>query len=126
MHKLSIKRLLWLSLGCICVALGAIGMFLPLLPTTSFLLVAAFSFARSSPRFYSRLTDHRLFGPLISNWQLHRAISSKAKALSVMSMIAVVVISILCQVSTMMLLVQIFVLACIAIFLISRPVPPSP
>ena len=53
------------TLGWIAVALGAIGVVVPGWPTTVWLLVAAFLFARSSPRFYSWLLSHRVFGPLV-------------------------------------------------------------
>jgi len=125
MKAFSPKRIAWLLLGCICVGIGTIGVFVPLLPTTSFMLVAAFAFARSSPKLHNWLITHKVFGPLITDWQSHRAISSKAKFTSVLSMVAVVGISAIFQVPNWLLVTQILVLSCVAAFLLSRPKPPK-
>ena len=61
-------KILWLLAGLMSVAIGAVGLVVPLLPTTPFLLVAAFAFARSSERLDRWLREHRSFGPLIDNW----------------------------------------------------------
>lgn len=57
------------GLGILCVALGVLGIFLPLLPTTPFLLLAAFLFARSSDRLHSYLMNHKILGEYISNYE---------------------------------------------------------
>ena len=67
----------------LCVGLAVAGIFLPLLPTTPFLLVAAACFARSSPRFHRWLLEHRVFGPLIRDWQTHRALPARTKAVAI-------------------------------------------
>ena len=65
--------------GLVCVVVGAVGIFVPLLPTTPFLLVAAACFARASPTFYRRLVASPRFGPLIVEWRQHRSIPWRAK-----------------------------------------------
>ena len=60
-------RLTWLIVGLLALALGAIGIALPLLPTTPFILLAAFAFAQSSEKLHQWLLDHNVFGPLIDN-----------------------------------------------------------
>jgi len=122
---LSPIRLFWLCLGCLCVGLGTLGVFLPLLPTTSFMLVAAFAFARSSPRLHNWLITHKIFGPLILNWQTHRAIAPRAKFMSILTLVAVVGISVFFHIPTSILIIQIIVLSCVAIFLLTRPIPPK-
>lgn len=122
--KYSLKRLAWLSLGLTCVALGALGAVLPLLPTTVFLLIAAFAFARSSPQLHNWLLNHKVFGPLIHNWQRHKAINPKAKGASLISMIVVVGLSWLLAVPMWVLGVQIIVLGLVASFILTRPNPP--
>lgn len=77
------------TLGMIFVALGALGVVLPVLPTTPFLLLAAACFARSSPRFYGWLLNSRLFGQLIRDWRDSRTIPRRAKRLAIAMMIIV-------------------------------------
>ncbi len=79
-------RWLMLGIGWFAVGLGVLGAFLPLLPTTPFLLVAAWAFGRSSKRLRLWLYESRLFGPLLQNWQKHGAIPSWAKAMAVAAM----------------------------------------
>jgi len=66
-------RVIWLIIGMLALALGGLGVVLPLLPTTPFILAAAFAFANSSDRLHQWLVDHNIFGPLIVNWQLYGA-----------------------------------------------------
>lgn len=73
------RRLLYLGLGFASVALGAAGIVLPLLPTVPFMLLAAFFFARSSPRLEAWIVDHPRFGPHVRAWRTSGAISPAGK-----------------------------------------------
>jgi|TARA_R100001244_G_scaffold86820_1_gene66247 uncharacterized membrane protein YbaN (DUF454 family) len=73
------KRQLYLAAGLISVALGGIGVVLPLLPTVPFMILAAFCFANSSPRLEAWLVDHHVFGSHIRNWREGRAITRRGK-----------------------------------------------
>jgi uncharacterized membrane protein YbaN (DUF454 family) len=64
------------------VALGIVGAFVPLLPTTVFLVLAASCYARASTRFYQRLMSHPTFGPIVRDWREHRRMSPRAKRLA--------------------------------------------
>lgn len=75
----SIKRLFFVVIGWICVCLGFLGIFLPLLPTTPFLLLASACFMRGSPRFHAWLIQHKTFGPIIVQWNEHGAVSPAIK-----------------------------------------------
>jgi uncharacterized membrane protein YbaN (DUF454 family) len=76
----------YLAGGLICVALGAIGDFLPVLPTVPFLLLAIFCFARSKPEWVERLYAHPVHGPALRQWRDRRAISRKAKNSALIAM----------------------------------------
>jgi uncharacterized membrane protein YbaN (DUF454 family) len=119
------KRIALILVGLVSLALGAIGVFLPLLPTTPFVLVSAIAFAKSSDRLHQWLVDHDLFGPLIANWREHGAISRRTKVISVLSMIAILVISTLLAVPTHVIVIQAVVLSCSAVFILTRPLPPQ-
>ena len=82
MKSLPGSKPILIALGILCLALGTIGLFLPLLPTTPLILLAAWCFSRSSPRLHRFLLNNKLFGPLIENWMKHGAISLKAKIAS--------------------------------------------
>jgi len=73
------KRQLYLAAGLLSIALGSIGIILPLLPTVPFMILAAFCFANSSPRLESWLLEHRTFGLHIRNWRDRRAITRRGK-----------------------------------------------
>lgn len=76
------------------VAVGLAGIFLPVLPTTPFLLVAAACYARASRRFYNALLNNRLFGPAILEWQQHRSIAWRTKWTAIVLMAVTFAISI--------------------------------
>jgi uncharacterized membrane protein YbaN (DUF454 family) len=80
------KRTSYLLLGWCCIALGAAGAFLPLLPTTVFLLVAAWAFGHSSERWHRWLHEHRHFGPLLASWERHRAMPRQAKVAALITL----------------------------------------
>ena len=72
-------RLAYLIAGLLSLLLGAIGLFVPLLPTVPFVILAAFCFARSSPRLEQWLVGHARFGPHIAAWRSRGAISPTGK-----------------------------------------------
>ncbi|MFN3620529.1 YbaN family protein [Sphingorhabdus sp.] len=73
------KRQLYLCAGLLAVALGTIGIFLPLLPTVPFMILAAFCFARSSPALEARLLNHPRYGHHLVAWREKGAISRRGK-----------------------------------------------
>lgn len=118
-------RATWLVIGCLALSLGAIGVVLPLLPTTPFVLVAAFAFAKSSKRLHDWLLSHRIFGQLIDDWQRYGAISRSAKIAGVLSILAVLLVSIVLSVPTHAIVIQLVVLSASALFILTRPAPPD-
>ncbi|MFO7736668.1 MAG: YbaN family protein [bacterium] len=90
-----ITKYLLITAGIISLILGTIGVFLPLLPTTPFLLLSAACFIRSSEKLYNWLIDHKLFGRYIENYIKHRAVSIKLKVCTIALLWATISISIL-------------------------------
>jgi len=81
-----IKRIAYLCLGWLSLIAGIIGVFLPLLPTTPFVLLSAWCFSRSSNRFHLWLTQHRFFGPIIKDWQSGDGIPKKTRNRAILFM----------------------------------------
>ncbi len=120
------RQLIYLCAGWLSLGLGIIGIPLPLLPTTPFLLLAAFCFARGSERWHQWLITHPSFGPPILNWQEHRAISRGAKRVGTLSMGGLLLLSGLLGVPPWALAAQAAVLVAVGIFLWSHAEPPEP
>lgn len=118
-------RLIWRLAGATALALGVLGIVLPLLPTTPFLLLAAFCFSRGSQRLHDWLVDHAHLGPPIRDWRQHRAITPRAKRVAALSMLVVIGVSLALGAPPKMLIAQAMVLTLVAAFLFSRPSPPS-
>jgi uncharacterized membrane protein YbaN (DUF454 family) len=85
-------RWLLISVGAICVGLGVLGIVVPLLPTTPFLLLAGACFIRSSDRLYQRLITHRTLGPYIRNYREHRAITRRARIVTLLGIATAVTV----------------------------------
>ena len=107
--------------GWFCVALGAIGAITPGIPTTVFLIMAAWAFARSPKRFHGWLYGHKYFGPVVSNWDNHRIIPKKAKimAVSMMSLSLAVVVLFIAK-TWMLPLIMAGVMLPAAIYILTR------
>ena len=78
----------YLALGCVLVALGVIGAFLPVMPTTVFLIGALWAFSMSSKRLETWLLEHPRFGPRLVAWREHRVIPRRVKVFAFSSMAA--------------------------------------
>lgn len=76
---MDVRKAVLIFVGTVCVALGVLGIFLPLMPTTVFLLMAAYCYSRSSERFHNWLLSNRLFGSYIKNYKSGQGISMRQK-----------------------------------------------
>ena len=125
---MKISKYFYLALGWLCVALGIVGIILPFLPTTPFLLVAVWAFSRSSPELAEKLRNHKLVGPYIRDWQDHGAIPVRAKLLAiVMMLLAAVYLLAFAAIPLIAALVACGVFVGVAVFIGSRPSqPPQP
>jgi len=86
------KRLVLISLGWICVSLAFVGVFVPGIPTTIFLIIALWAFTKTSKKLRYWLLHHKRFGPILSNWQEHKVVPLRAKILMVTFMILSVIL----------------------------------
>jgi uncharacterized membrane protein YbaN (DUF454 family) len=89
------KKYLLIIAGIISLSLGIMGMFLPVLPTTPFLLLTATCFLRSSKRLYDWLLNHRRLGTYIKDFLVYKAISKKIKIVSVSTLWITILISVM-------------------------------
>ena len=87
-------RTTFVLMGHTSMALGIVGIFVPLLPTTPFVLLAAVCYSRGSERFNSWLHQHPRFGPMLHSWREHRAISRRAKVAAVITVVASITYSV--------------------------------
>lgn len=93
LHPSAAVRWLLIAAGLVATALGIVGVFLPVLPTTPFLLLAAACFARASPRLDRMLCESKTFGPTIREWRAHRAIPWRTKLVAIGLMSAMIAVS---------------------------------
>lgn len=89
----TVRWLLWAA-GSLALGLGLLGVVLPGLPTTPFVLLAAACYAKASPRLHAWLLNHRLLGPMLRDWEQHRSLTRRTKTVAVVSMTLMVSLSI--------------------------------
>lgn len=83
------KRTAYTLLGFLFLGLAGLGIALPVLPTTPFLLLAAWFFSRSSERWHQWLLNSAMFGPIINNWEQRRCVNCRTKVVSIVLMLGV-------------------------------------
>lgn len=119
-------RAFWIALGIVATGIGAVGAFVPLLPTTPLLLLAALAFARGSPRLHSWLLADPRLGPLIRDWQRHGEIARPIKLLALATMAVSLAATAALGFALWIVASQALVLAAAALFIVTRPEPPHP
>lgn len=113
----------WLALAYLCLALGLIGVVLPGLPTTPFVLVAAWAAARGSRRLHRWLYRHRLFGPMVRDWRREGAVSRRAKYSAILTMVLCAAILTWAAPAFWMAGIAIAIMTTVGIWLWHRPEP---
>ena len=115
-------RPVYFLLGWCFFGLGAVGTVVPGLPTTPFMLLALWGFARSSRRFHDWLFNHRLFGPPLQRWQAHGVITPGVKWLSVTTMtLSLAYLVFFTRTPAWLMVLTALVMLYGAVFIISRP-----
>lgn len=116
-------RAFWRVLAGVSVALAVIGTLLPVVPTTPFLLVAAWAAKRGAPELYERLHQHAIWGPTLCDWRDQRAISSRAKILAVVTMSASWSFLWFLNAALPVLVITGVIFVSVGAFVLSRPAP---
>ncbi len=112
---------LWRMLGTAFMGIGAVGVFVPLLPTTPFLLLAAWAYARGSERWRLWLVNHPRLGPSIRAWQESRAIPRRAKIIAILSLLFSLIIALWLSLPPLALAFQITAMVVVSAFILTRP-----
>ena len=115
------KRIILISLGLLCVGLGFVGVFVPGIPTTIFLIIALWAFTKSSEKLRHWLLNHKRFGPILNNWQEHKVVPRRAKILMVILMTLAVILFYYSLQSLILTIGLIIILVSVAIYVISLP-----
>jgi len=121
----NIKRAIFVTGGLIAVVLGVIGIVLPVLPTTPFLLLASWCFARSSPRFHHWLIQHPKLGPLITMWQSGKGIPKKARNRAILAIAAGMTVSAIVVGKLWLVLMRAVIGLSVSLYLLRLPIAPE-
>jgi len=117
--------LMWVLLAGLSFSIGVLGVFLPLLPTTVFMLIAVYCASKGSPRFEAWIRSREYVGPLLTTWEQERAIPRRAK-LAAVSMLALSVLIVIWSLGPGLLRwAVVALLVMIALWLATRPEPSS-
>ena len=116
-------RRFYLCLGYASLALGIVGIFLPVLPTTPFVLLAAWCFARSNPALAERLYRHPRFGPLLTAWRDQRAIPRHAKIYALTTIALSYALILWLTESRILPVVLAAIMGSVALYIATRPAP---
>lgn len=111
----------WFILGVMSLILGFIGAFLPLLPTTVFIIFAAFCFGKSSPKMQTWLENTKIFGPMILDWRKNGAIAVQYKIIATTMMVVVFIFSLLSDFPLWLLITQAGLMLTGATYILTRP-----
>lgn len=124
-----VKNALLTFAGVIALLLGILGIVLPGLPTTPFVLLGAYCFARASPRLHAWLKRNRMFGSMIEDWEQNRSLPRRTKLIATVVMIGTVLLSIWQLADRLLLQLAIALLALIGSIVIwkipTKPTPPD-
>ena len=119
------SRIVWFSLGSLALLVSVIAVPVPVLPTTPFVILAAYCFGKGSPRVERWLLENPTFGPMIADWRAYGAIRLKYKIIGAVAMVLLLGLSVLMQVKTPYLIIQALCMAGAALYVWTRPNGPK-
>ncbi|MCF2904677.1 YbaN family protein [Octadecabacter sp. CECT 8868] len=117
----TLGRAIWFVVGALALLLGVIGIVLPILPTTPFVILAAFAFAKGSPTIAKFLENHTIFGPIIAEWRAHGAIAKRYKVFAHLMMLAGLLLTVVLKIAPIILAIQVICMACASLYILTRP-----
>jgi len=115
------KKIVYNTIGSVSLILGLLGAFLPLLPTTCFILLASWAFAKSSPAFHSWMYFRSPFAKSIQNWDQNKIIPNRVKIIASVSILASFAISVIYIENFYVLIALGLILIAVLAFIISKP-----
>lgn len=121
---LKIHKPVFFTIGILSLSLGYVGIVVPGLPTTVFILIAAWAFSKCSTKFTYWIENHRLFGPMVLNWQQYRGLSRRAKKVAILTIIPTFAFTIFIAFSIIGDLIFGFFGIALCTWLATRPEPP--
>ncbi|WP_027857711.1 YbaN family protein [Marinobacterium jannaschii] len=121
-------KIIYQLTGALSLVFGLIGAFVPLLPTTCFVLLAAWCFARSSPAFYRRMRGSVLLGGIIGSWEQHRRIPAPAVRIAILSMLVSATVSLMLLPGLLLkaVLVILLLAGCVMVYRLRQTGAPLP
>lgn len=115
------KKTIWFVIGVVALILGGLGVILPILPTTPFILLSAFAFGKSIPAWRRWLIENKTFGPMIKDWEATGAIAPRYKAIAFVMMLAALALSFYMSIKPAIITVQILCMLAAFWFILTRP-----
>ena len=117
-----LRKSIYFCLGITSLALGIVGAFLPLLPTTCFVILSAWAFSKSSNKLHQLICSHKIFGPLVLNWQKNKSIPGNVKIIAITSIaFSAFITCFVLQEKILLQLITLFALLLVSIYLIRLP-----
>lgn len=116
-----VVHLTYVMIGWTCTGLGIVGAFLPVMPTTPFLLVALWAFSKSSPRLQLWLMNHPRYGATLRDWHEYGAIGTNIKAIAIVAMLASIGILMTITDNLIVISAHATLITLTALFILSRP-----
>lgn len=124
-QKYTAKSIFYISLGCLCFALGFVGIFLPILPTTPFMIVALWAFSKGSKKMHHWLINHPRFGKTLQDWETHKVIPLKAKLTALTFILAsATYILFFSNIPIYAVIMSVGTMACAITYVLTRPSKP--